>query len=470
MSENLLTENLIEKEKRTAVNNSRETLPLMQGVMITIRGMYPEVEGVEGVVVGQSDGNPIVDIGDIINEETYPYKALIVPRDCVTVMKDDKGFVLTEERLREKRTEESRRFNEEQIRRFQESCKDGDERFEETEFYRKAAKKLAEMSQKNRREAIEEAVKVAAETGYGAVDGSRLNLGLNFVQGMMFGDGKKEMEEKEKKETGDGSHYERFSDRARKALQLANQEAQRFNQEYVSTEHVLLGLLKEGSGIAANVLKNLNIDLGKLRHAVEKCVPIGSDTVTMGKLPHTPRTKMMLEYARKEAKALRHCYIGTEHILLGLLSDRGSCACNVLASLGVCLDTARKEVLSLLGCLLEEKELEKEPPEEELEELSDEIKTLRDRVAAFENDLQRYSALEERDWCADFVHFTCAETGRELCYRDDFVIGVRGVTTAEAAQGANACVILDARMSHRDIPAAGLNVYVKETLEYIFGE
>ena len=82
--------------------------------------------------------------------------------------------------------------------------------------------------------------------------------------------------------------YERFTDRARKVMQLANQEAQRFNHEYVGTEHVLLGLVKEGSGVAANVLKNLDVDLRKIRVEVEKIVQSGPDMVTMGKLPQTP--------------------------------------------------------------------------------------------------------------------------------------------------------------------------------------
>ena len=91
--------------------------------------------------------------------------------------------------------------------------------------------------------------------------------------------------------------YERFTDRARKVMQLANQEAQRFNHEYIGTEHILLGLVKEGSGVAANVLKNLEVDLRKIRLEVEKIVQSGPDMVTMGKLPQTPRAKKVVEYA-----------------------------------------------------------------------------------------------------------------------------------------------------------------------------
>ena len=114
--------------------------------------------------------------------------------------------------------------------------------------------------------------------------------------------------------------YERFTDRARKVMQLANQEAQRFNHEYIGTEHVLLGLVKEGSGVAANVLKNLDVDLRKIRLEVEKIVqhgPGGDYGHVMGKLPHTPRAKKVIEYSIEEARNLNHNYVGTEHLLLG---------------------------------------------------------------------------------------------------------------------------------------------------------
>src|SRR5579871_3255126 len=112
--------------------------------------------------------------------------------------------------------------------------------------------------------------------------------------------------------------YERFTDRARKVMQLANQEAQRFNHEYIGTEHILLGLVKEGSGVAANVLKDLDIDLRKIRLEVEKIVRSRPD-VTPGKLPMTSRAKKVIEYSIEEARNLNHNYVGTEHLLLGLL-------------------------------------------------------------------------------------------------------------------------------------------------------
>src|SRR5438093_643216 len=146
------------------------------------------------------------------------------------------------------------------------------------------------------------------------------------------------------------SMYERFADRARKVMQLANQEAQRFNHEYIGTEHILLGLVKEGSGVAANVLKNLDIDLRKIRLEVEKIVQTGSgEMVSMGKLPHTPRAKKVIEYSIEEARNLNHNYVGTEHLLLGLLREQEGVAAQVLMNLGLKLEDVREEVLNLLG-------------------------------------------------------------------------------------------------------------------------
>jgi ATP-dependent Clp protease ATP-binding subunit ClpC len=143
--------------------------------------------------------------------------------------------------------------------------------------------------------------------------------------------------------------FERFTDRARKVMQLANQEAQRFNHEYVGTEHVLLGLIKEGSGVAANVLRNLDVDLRKIRNEVEKIVQAGPEMVTMGKLPQTPRAKKVIEYAIEEARNLNHNYVGTEHLLLGLLREQEGVAAQVLMNLNLKLEEVREEVLNLLG-------------------------------------------------------------------------------------------------------------------------
>jgi hypothetical protein len=142
--------------------------------------------------------------------------------------------------------------------------------------------------------------------------------------------------------------YARFTDRARKVMQLANQEAQRFNHEYVGTEHILLGLIKEGQGVAAHVLKNLGIDIRTVRLKIEKIVHSGPDMVTMGKLPHTPGTKKVIEYSIDAARGLNHNYVGTEHLLLGLLRESESVASEVLINLGVKHERVREEILGLL--------------------------------------------------------------------------------------------------------------------------
>src|SRR3974390_2007865 len=143
--------------------------------------------------------------------------------------------------------------------------------------------------------------------------------------------------------------FERFTDRARKVMALANQEAQRFNHEYVGTEHILLGLVKEGSGVGANVLKNLDVDLRKVRLEVEKLVKSGPDMVTMGRLPQTPRAKKVIEYAIEEARNLNHNYVGTEHLLLGLLREQEGVAAQAFIHLTLKLEEVREEVLNLLG-------------------------------------------------------------------------------------------------------------------------
>jgi ATP-dependent Clp protease ATP-binding subunit ClpC len=150
--------------------------------------------------------------------------------------------------------------------------------------------------------------------------------------------------------------FERFTDRARKVMALANQEAQRFNHEYIGTEHILLGLVKEGSGVGANVLKNLGVDLRKVRLEVERLVRSGPDMVTMGKLPQTPRAKKVIEYAIEEARNLNHNYVGTEHLLLGLLREHDGVAAQVLMNLSLKLEEVREEVLNLLGAGVESEE------------------------------------------------------------------------------------------------------------------
>lgn len=143
--------------------------------------------------------------------------------------------------------------------------------------------------------------------------------------------------------------YERWTDRARKVMALANQEAKRFNHGHIGTEHLLLGLAKEGSGVGANILKNSDVDLDKLRSEVEKLVKSGPEKVTKGKLPQTPRMKNVVEYAIEEARELNHHFVGTEHLLLGLIREEDGTAVKVLRNIGLNLEHVRWEILNLLG-------------------------------------------------------------------------------------------------------------------------
>ncbi|HKR53175.1 MAG TPA: ATP-dependent Clp protease ATP-binding subunit, partial [Chthoniobacterales bacterium] len=152
-----------------------------------------------------------------------------------------------------------------------------------------------------------------------------------------------------------------FTPRAQQVLQLARKEADRFNHNYVGTEHLLLGLIKLGQGVAVNVLQKMGLDLETVRMEVEKQVGSGPETKMVGNIPYTPRVKKVLALAGKEAKALNHSYVGTEHILLGLLREGEGVAARVLKSLEIDIERTRNEIL---------KELDPNftPPEGEAEE------------------------------------------------------------------------------------------------------
>lgn len=139
-----------------------------------------------------------------------------------------------------------------------------------------------------------------------------------------------------------------FTPRAQQVLQLARKEAERFNHQYVGTEHILLGLIALGEGEAVNVLQKMGVDIETLRLEVEKAVGQGQDTQTMGTLPMTPRAKKVLALAAAEAKELNHQYVGTEHILLGLLREDEGVAARVLKNINIDLDRTRIEVMKLL--------------------------------------------------------------------------------------------------------------------------
>jgi ATP-dependent Clp protease ATP-binding subunit ClpA len=142
--------------------------------------------------------------------------------------------------------------------------------------------------------------------------------------------------------------FERYTDNARKALGLARQEAQRLNHEYIGTEHVLLGIV-QSPGAGVEILQRFEATVEEVRAQIGKLVQSGGTTVTMGQLPFTPRIKKAMEYAEEEARRLGHNYVGTEHLLLGILREGDNVAVQVLLNFGLDLEKARLGVLELVG-------------------------------------------------------------------------------------------------------------------------
>src|SRR5690242_15672381 len=136
-----------------------------------------------------------------------------------------------------------------------------------------------------------------------------------------------------------------FTPRAQQVLALARKEADRFNHNFVGTEHLLLGLIRLGQGTAVTVLRKMGFDLGTVRAEVEKLVGTGPDQKMIGTIPYTPRVKKVLSLAAKEAKALNHTYVGTEHILLGLLHEGDGVAARVLKNMDVDIEQTREAIL-----------------------------------------------------------------------------------------------------------------------------
>lgn len=157
----------------------------------------------------------------------------------------------------------------------------------------------------------------------------------------------------------DRARFDKFTERARKVLRLAQEEAQRFHHNYIGTEHLLLGLVREGEGVAAKVLTSLGVDLEKVRKAVEDIIGRG-DRVVLGEIGFTPRAKKVIELAVDEARSLNHHYIGTEHLLLGLLREGEGIGAGVLESFGLNLQEVRVKTIKVLTDKRNEQHDEKE--------------------------------------------------------------------------------------------------------------
>jgi ATP-dependent Clp protease ATP-binding subunit ClpC len=192
-----------------------------------------------------------------------------------------------------------------------------------------------------------------------------------------------------------------FTPRAQQVLALARKEADRFNHNFVGTEHLLLGLIKLGQGVAVNVLQKLGLDLETVRMEVEKQVGTGPDQKMIGNIPYTPRVKKVLALAAKEAKALNHTYVGTEHILLGLLREGDGVAARVLKNLDVDIEQTRQEILKELDPNFNAQEEQASQPEsgsgpsEKAPEKKGEVKT--PALKAFGRDLTEIARKGEMD-------------------------------------------------------------------------
>src|ERR1700704_1236086 len=188
-----------------------------------------------------------------------------------------------------------------------------------------------------------------------------------------------------------------FTPRAQQVLALARKEADRFNHNFVGTEHLLLGLIKLGQGVAVNVLQKLGLDLETVRMEVEKQVGTGPDQKMIGNIPYTPRVKKVLALAAKEAKALNHTYVGTEHILLGLLREGDGVAARVLKNLDVDIEQTRQEILKELdpNFAAQEESASGETSEKPAPEKKGEVKT--PALKAFGRDLTEIARKGEMD-------------------------------------------------------------------------
>ena len=186
-----------------------------------------------------------------------------------------------------------------------------------------------------------------------------------------------------------------FTPRAQQVLALARKEADRFNHNYVGTEHLLLGLIKLGQGVAVNVLQKMGLDLETVRMEVEKQVGSGPETKMVGNIPYTPRVKKVLALAGKEAKSLNHSYVGTEHILLGLLREGEGVAARVLKNLEVDIERTRNEILKELDPNFTPPEAEQDEPREPQGGGKKEVKT--PALRAFGRDLTELARKNEID-------------------------------------------------------------------------
>lgn len=250
----------------------------------------------------------------------------------------------------------------------------------------------------------------------------------------------------------DRDRFEQFTERARKVLSLAQEEAQRFNHNFIGTEHLLLGLVREGDGIAAKVLSNLGIELNRVRGAVEFIIGRGSgrdDRAVLGEVGLTPRAKRVMELAVDEARRLDHHYVGTEHLLLGLIREGVGIAAGVLRSLGLTLEQVREETLRVLALAGQRRDVlaEAMPPPQQQAGLKSNVVTCRldDRALEGIDALVEAGVRATRSEAAAWLIAAGIEANRELFTRVNATIEQIRRLRAEAQAIAQQVVSAGAR-------------------------
>ncbi len=196
--------------------------------------------------------------------------------------------------------------------------------------------------------------------------------------------------------------FERFTDRARKVMAFANQEANLMKHEYVACEHILLGILKEGGGVASTALKNLNVDFFEVKKRILEKIPLGVNQFNEIKLTLTPRSKIAMEEAMKFSREMNHNYIGTEHLLMGIILEKNSIACQVLSEMKIDLVNVENEIKKILGIEIANSQIKKSKiwtirlsSGKEKTVIAEDISIALDRAKTYYNDIEGILFKEE---------------------------------------------------------------------------
>jgi hypothetical protein len=323
---------MLQEVSSCAFSSSSEGIP--HGHLVKIHDLYPEINGKTGVVVGHADLQPIVMLPDVVNPETYPYKALIVPQMNAEVLYDDKGFI-TEERLKTETAEFWWDFNMRQHKAFQESCRESDTAIEQNKYERNkamSAENVHVLYDKATNSTVEAPNKDAVAKQAAEKACQQLNKELNAVNEHF-------VNRKETKYTKDETRQYCYTAEADVALKAAVSEAKRLDHDYIGTEHLLLGLIfGNNDQVVVRLLQALDVNVHQLKMEVEKLVSGGIETIAMGNFPRTPRAQNVLMYAKEGAGDRA---IGTIDILRGIFREKEGIAAQALMNVGITEEKVR---------------------------------------------------------------------------------------------------------------------------------